>query len=93
MPAGTTTVHFRFLPPHELPAAIVFLVALLALVLPALVRRARGVPGPDPARTGSGRGPADGTVPDGAGGQGAAGLGAGGQGATGAAPVGDSPSD
>jgi hypothetical protein len=108
VPAGTTTVHFRFLPPHELPAAIVFLVALLALVLPVLVRRARGIPGPDPARTGSGRGPAGDTVPDGAGdqgvrgsgagghgagGHGAGGHGAGGHGATGAAPVGDSPSD
>ena len=93
VPAGTTTVHFRFLPPHELPAAIVFLLALLTLVLPVLVRRARGVPGPDPARTGSGRGPADGTVPDGAVGLDAAGLGAGGLDATGAAPVGDSPSD
>ena len=32
LPAGTTVVHFTFLPPHEYPAALVALVALCVLV-------------------------------------------------------------
>ncbi len=70
VPAGTTTVHFRFLPPHELPAAIACLLALLAIVVPALVRRARGAPALDPAGTGAGQSPPGDAVPVGTGGAG-----------------------
>ena len=44
LPAGTTVVHFIFLPPHEYPAALVALLGLLVIVL-FFVAPARASPG------------------------------------------------
>ena len=55
LPAGTTVVHFTFLPPHEYPAGVVALVALLVLVI-SLLWTAVGASPAGPGLPGTGAG-------------------------------------